>query len=98
VISGATLRVKSSLIGGKMLSVALPDVHLTHLGTGSDGLTPAELTDKVMNALMNEVIPAFAKLVSNAGLDAVKYGKGAEKLGQDGLNKASGGLKKLFGN
>ncbi len=98
LVSGAILRVKSPLLAGKMVSVPLPDIHLTNLGTGPDGVTPAELAGKVMNSLMKEVVPAVTKLVSNVGADAIGLGKGAEKQGQNALKKASGGLKSLFGH
>ncbi len=98
LVSGAIVRVKSPLLGGKMLSVTLPDIHLTNLGTGSDGLTPAELTDKVMNSLMKEIIPAVTKALSNVGAEAVGLGKGAAQKGADALKNASGGLKGLFGH
>ena len=92
------MHVKSPLLGGKMVSVTLPDIHLTNLGTGSEGLTPAELTSKVMNSLMTEVVPAVTKLVSNAGAAAVGLGKDAGKQGQDAVKKAAGGLKSILGN
>lgn len=97
LISGAVLRVKSPLLGDKMLSVTLPDIHLTDLGTGTDGITPAELTDKVMKELMKEVVPACTKLLKNAGAEAIGLGKGAEKQGENTVKKATGGLKNLFG-
>jgi len=97
VVSGAKLHVKSPLLAGKMVSVPLPDIHLTDLGTGSDGITPAELTQKVMSSLMKEVVPAFTKVLSNVGAEAVGLGKDAGKQGQDALKKAAGGLKGIIG-
>jgi hypothetical protein len=82
VVSGAILHVKSPLLANQMVTVPLPTIHLTNLGTGADGITPAELTEKVMDSLMREVIPAVAKLVSDAGGRAVGLGKDAEKQGQ----------------
>jgi hypothetical protein len=98
LVSGAILRVKSPLLAGKMTSVPLPDIHLENMGTGPDGVTPAELTGKVMNSLMKQVIPAVAKLAGNVGAEAAGLGKGVEKQGENTLNKASKGLKSLFGN
>ena len=97
VVSNATLHVKSPLLAGKMISVPLPAIHLTDLGTGSDGITAAELTKKLMSALMKEIVPAATKALSNAGADALELGKGAEKQGQDALKKAGSGLKSLIG-
>jgi uncharacterized protein involved in outer membrane biogenesis len=97
VVSNATLHVKSPLLAGRMISVPLPTIHLTDLGMGSDGITPAELTKKLMRALMKEIVPAATKALSNAGADALELGKGAEKQGQEALKKAGSGLKSLIG-
>lgn len=96
VLSGAKLHVTSPLLAGQTLSATLPDIHLTDLGAGSDGITPVELTGKVMSALMKEVIPAATKMISNLGGEAAKLGKGAAKQTGDTLKNASGGLKGLF--
>lgn len=97
LISGATLHVKSKLMANKTLTVKLPDIHLTNLGTGSNGITPAELTDQVMHALMQEVIPAVTKVASQAGSEALGLGNGATQQGEDAAKKAGGKLKGLFG-
>lgn len=97
LISGAILHVKSTLIPGKTLTVKLPDIHLTGLGTGQDGISPAQLTDQVMHSLMQEVIPAATKLASQIGSDALGLGKGATQQGEDELKKGASRLKHLFG-
>jgi uncharacterized protein involved in outer membrane biogenesis len=96
-VSGAILRVKSPLLAGKVVSVPLPDIHLTDLGNGADGVTAAELTQKVLRALMKEIVPAATKALNNAGAAALRLGKNAEKQGQDALKKAGSGLKSLIG-
>ena len=66
--------------------VTLPDIRLTNLGTGSGGITPAELTAMVLSQLNTEAAKASAS--------------GALKnLLQKGTGKidAAGGIKKLFG-
>ena len=94
VISGAVLRVKSPLLGDKLLSVTLPEIHLTDLGTGPQGITPAELADKVMHALLKESGPAFANLAASLG---ETVGKEAEKKARDALKKGASGFKGLLG-
>lgn len=96
-VSGAILHVKSPLLAGKMVSVPLPAIHLTDLGNGSEGVTAAELTKKVMSSLMKEIVPAATKALSNAGADALGLGKDAGKQGEDALKKAGSGLKSLIG-
>lgn len=58
LLSGAQVEVKFALLGGKALSVPLPDIHLTNLGTSGEGMTPGELSKKVFGAVFEQVIPA----------------------------------------
>ena len=95
-ITGAKVHANMLLSGGKTLTVPLPDIHLTNLGAGSDGLTPAELTKKVMDQLMGEVVPALTKGVANVGKEALDLGKGAGEEAKKSVDKVTGGLKGLF--
>ena len=85
------LHVKTPLLANQALSVPLPDIHLTDLGSGSDGITPAELTDKIVKSLMKEVVPAATKLVTGVGKDV-------EKQGENAVKGATKGLKNIFGH
>jgi len=63
-------------------TLTLPDVHLTDLGKGTDGITAADLTRRVLQALTT----ATVKAVAGAATDV---GKGAEQMGKD-LGKSAG--------
>ncbi len=63
-------------------TLTLPNVHLTDLGKGGDGITAADLTRRVLQALTT----ATVKAVAGAATDV---GKSAEKAGQD-LGKSLG--------
>jgi hypothetical protein len=95
-ITGAKVHVNMPVTFGKTVTVPLPDIHLTNLGTGSDGLTPAELTKKVMSELMGEIVPAITKGVADLGKGALDVGKGAGGEAEKGVEKVTGGLKGLF--
>ncbi len=95
-ITGAKVHANTLLSGGKTLTVPLPDIHLTNLGTGSDGMTPAELTKKVMDQLMGEVVPALTKGVADVGKEALNLGKGATDDAKKSVEQVTGGLKGLF--
>jgi len=84
LISGAKVHVRLTELGGKEMTLPLPDIHLTDLGKDSDGLTPADLTKVILKA----VTSATVKAVSTGATD---LGKGMENLGKD----AAGGLNKL---
>jgi len=95
-ITGAKVHANTLLSGGKTMTVSLPDIHLTNLGTGSDGITPAELTKQVMDAVMGKVVPALTEGLANVGKEALNLGKGAGEEAKKSVEKATGGLKGLF--
>jgi hypothetical protein len=95
-ITGAKVHSNTLLSGGKTVTVTLPDIRLTNLGTGSDGITPAELTKRVMDELMGKVIPALTEGVAQIGKEALELGKGATEEAKKGVEKVTGGLKGLL--
>lgn len=98
VISGVKVTARISGIEGEPLSVTIPDIHFTNLGTGPDGITAADLTKKILN----EVITSTIKVVGERAKDIM--GKTAGNIIQGASGNAgkavTGGtdaLKKLFG-
>lgn len=96
VISNAKLNLTFPLLGGKGTTVTLPDIHLTNLGQGPDGITPQELIRRVTKEITSNVAvvgDVALKSLGGAVTDAVKgLGKGAT----EGVEKASKGIKDLF--
>jgi len=92
LISGGKIHVSLTTLGGKSATVALPEVHLTDLGKGPDGITAAELTARVIKAIEKEAVQASSGVVSDLAKEATgltkdlnKTAAGADKLGQ-GIN------------
>ncbi len=82
VISGGKIHVSVTALGGQSATVPLPDIHLQNLGTGPEGITPAELAKLV--------IEAIEKGASQAAEGAVvDLGKGALYLGKDAANTSN---------
>lgn len=96
LLTGTKVDVRFSLLGGKPLSVTLPDIHLTNLGAGGDGLTPGELAKKVFGAVFEQVIPAVTAQVGKLGGLGKDLGKGAVDNAKGALDKAAGGVGDLF--
>ncbi len=92
VLTGAKVDVKFAILGGKGLSVPLPEIHLTNLGTGGDGITAGDLTKKVFGAVFEQVIPAVTSQLGNLG----NLGKGAVDGAKGTVDKATKGLGELF--
>jgi uncharacterized protein involved in outer membrane biogenesis len=81
LITDGKLKVVMPLVG--IVSVALPEVHLTDLGKGSGGLTPDELASRVLQ----EVIQKATAAAANAAKGATDAGKQMDKV-----TKGIGGL------
>jgi len=92
VIKNARLHVSVTPLN-QTATVGLPDIHLTNLGTGPDGITPAELTRKVIEAIETSA-------ASQAGAVVTDLGKGAQYFGNsvksNVLDKAAKGIGDLF--
>ena len=90
----ATLSGVSSLPGmeGKEFTLPIPDIKLAQLGTGPDGITAADLTQKILQQISTEAIAAVAdnakSLVSGAAGNLLKGGAPAT----DAVKKGLGGI------
>lgn len=94
MITGAKVHVILTQLGGKEMTLPLPEIHLTNLGKDNGGLTPAELTRAILSAILTETTRAVGSEISNLGLT-----KGAEQLKQGGqgvLNNVGKGIGNLF--
>ena len=97
LISGAKVNVSMTMLGGKSLTVTLPDIHFADLGTGPEGITVGELTKKVMSQITAETLKAVEKAVADLGKQATEIIKGA--VGKDATNaldKAAKDIGNLF--
>jgi uncharacterized protein involved in outer membrane biogenesis len=72
------------------VTLPLPPVHLTNLGTGPDGITAADLSKQVFSELTSTIIKAVAGSATNLG-------NGAGKAAAEGVNKIKSGIGSLFG-
>jgi hypothetical protein len=87
LISGGKVTVSASMLGGKAASVPLPEIHLTSLGQGPEGITPAELTKKVLSAVLD------GTLKSVGGEMGKEFTESAKQLGTGTVNQATEKLK-----
>jgi hypothetical protein len=92
VLRNGRVSVSAKLLGGKALTLPLPPIELTDIGTGPEGATVGEVMKKVLGAVGDGVKDAVKK-----GGEVI--GKGAEKLGDAakdaGENVKEGGKKAL---
>jgi hypothetical protein len=97
LISGAKVNVSMTMLGGKALTVTIPDIKLTALGTGPEGITAGELTKLVMSRINAETLKAVEKAVADLGKQATDLIKGAAgNEATNALNKAAKGISDLL--
>jgi uncharacterized protein involved in outer membrane biogenesis len=89
VITGAKLQINTALSAGKTITLLMPDIHLTGLGTGREGVTAAELAQGALRAVLAEATTTFAK-------NASELGKKSLDAAQDAARKAADALKGLI--
>lgn len=94
LITGAKVHVSLTEPVAKEMTLTLPDIHLTDLGKGADGITATDLTRRVLGAITAATIKAVASDATNIGKD---IGKDVQNLGSGGVDKIKQGLGGLLG-
>lgn len=90
LISGAKVHYRG-------LTLPLPDIHLTDLGKGDDGITAADLTKRVLDAVLASTVKAIASSAADLGKGVGNLGQDAGKAVGSGVDKLKSGLGSLFG-
>ncbi len=87
LISGAKVNVNIQGVGNK--TVPLPDIHLTDLGKGNDGVTPQELIRSVLSIISSDTVKTVAA-------NMVNLRQGLQTLGKSTLNNIASNLGGLL--
>jgi uncharacterized protein involved in outer membrane biogenesis len=97
VISGGKIHLGASMLGGSTATLPLPEIRLASLGQGPEGITPAELGVKAMEAILTGTLKAVGENAVALGKDAVggalKIGGAAADTAKDAGSAAAGALK-----
>lgn len=93
VIRGARLNVAAAPLGGKAMTLPLPDIRLQNLGTEGDGITVADLSKRVIGEVVKGTLGAVSKSADQIFKGA---GEAAKNLGEEG--KGAADLVKGIGN
>ena len=95
LMTGAKVHIGS---GGTTLS--LPDIHLTGLGTGPEGITAGDLTQRILSDVVKGTLKVAAGAVTDLGkgvLDAgTKAGQDAGKTATESVEKVGKSIGNLF--
>jgi uncharacterized protein involved in outer membrane biogenesis len=94
-LNGAKVHVTITALGGKKMTLPLPDIHMKDIGKSSGGASPAEVISEVFNSISKAVADAVTsggdaagKALKDAGGAASDAAKGAA----DSIKKGLGGL------
>jgi hypothetical protein len=98
VLTGTRVTVRLDIpgVGDVIPPITLPDIRLANLGSGPDGITPAELTRQVLGAVIKQVLPAVAAKATNLPKNLGGAAKDAAEKGAGAIKDAAKGLDKLF--
>ena len=86
-ITNARMKVALTLLGGRSVTVPLPDIHLQNMGQGPEGITTADLLRQVFAAIESSAVKSAATATENAGTEAVKSAAEQVKKGVGSLFK-----------
>lgn len=67
VLSGAKVTASLDVLGNKPLTLTLPDIQLTNLGQGPDGITAGDLTARVLDQVINKTLASVTEAATQAG-------------------------------
>ena len=82
-ISNAKLKVTLTDLGGRTMALTLPEIHLSGLGQGADGITPAELIKRGVSAITSTGLEAVSAAMKDLGKDLARDPAGeAGKIGK----------------
>lgn len=96
IITGGKVSLSASMLGGQSITGPLPDIHLTQLGTGPDGITAADLTKRIMTEIAEASLKVAEKLVAQVGKEALNAAGVTGKAATDSVNKATKSVTDLF--
>jgi len=96
VITGGKIHVSVTGLVQGTATVPLPPIRLQDLGTGPEGITPAELTKRVFEAIEGGAEQAASGAVTDIGNGAVYVTKGGGTPDSNAVNKVTKGLGDLF--
>jgi hypothetical protein len=85
-VTGGKVTLAASMLGGKLSEAPLPEIRLTDLGGGPEGITPADLGARVLAAVMDGAIKVSGDALAKAGQEAIDN---AAKGASNALNKAA---------
>ena len=95
LIAGAVVHANLTGLMKQEITLPIPDIHFTDLGKGTDGITAAELTQKILSEITTSTLKTLASSASKLGKNAALDASGLTQ--SNTLNKLKKGLNGLLG-
>ena len=96
VISNAKINLSMTLLGGKSATIPLPEIKLTGLGQGPEGLTPAEVIKVVMKEVMSKTSTAVIAALGSLDKGVTGAAKSVGGAAADAAKGVTKGLGDMF--
>ena len=96
VISGAKVMVNVTVMGGQSTTATLQDIRLEALGTGPEGITSAELAQRVMTRILEEAANSVGGKLGDIEKGALYMARDVSKPGTNGVDTLTKGLGGLL--
>jgi uncharacterized protein involved in outer membrane biogenesis len=93
LLTGAKVHVNSPLLAGKTTTVSIPEIRMANLGQGPEGITPAELTKRVLKELIEGTLKSVGGNLGDLTKDVTG---GLKSAGTNAMDKATKNLGDLF--
>jgi uncharacterized protein involved in outer membrane biogenesis len=96
LVTGGKINLSVNLLGNQSAAVPLPDIHLTALGQGPEGITAAELSELLLRNLLQAATKAMAGDLGSLGKVLGGGASGVSTGTVQQIEKATKGLGDLL--
>ncbi|MBI4657353.1 MAG: AsmA family protein [Verrucomicrobia bacterium] len=96
VITGGRINLSMTALQGKSAPVPLPDIHLTGLGKGPDGITARELLKHFLKTMLQKTVSTVGGALGDITKGLSETAKDAAKTTLENAGKATKGVLDLL--
>jgi hypothetical protein len=97
-VKGGKVNISATLLGGKSMTVSLPDIHLKDIGKKEKGATPGEVAQSIIGALNKAILKAVTPLnLGKVGDVAGEAVKGVEDTLEKGAKDVTDAVSGILG-
>jgi hypothetical protein len=84
-VAGGKVQVRMKVLGSRAATIDLPEIRMSNLGTGPEGITTEELTDRLLRVILEKATVAAATAMAGSPEDLAD---GLKRAGQEAVDRA----------